>query len=177
MRSVCLILPLLLFFTACAQHANNKKPVATSEAHQGFGLISSMDTSWTAKVNKSDSEWKKLLTPEQYHILREAGTERTYSSKLLDEHGKGVFFCAACNNPLFSSSAKFESGTGWPSFWMPISNNSVYKSTDTSYGMTRDEITCKKCGGHLGHVFEDGPDPTGLRYCMNGAGMTFKKAK
>ncbi|WP_080057439.1 peptide-methionine (R)-S-oxide reductase MsrB [Spirosoma aerolatum] len=127
------------------------------------------------KVVKTDAEWKKILTPDQYAVLREHGTERAGTSPLVEEHRHGVFYCAGCHSPLFSSDTKFESGTGWPSFYAPISKNAVKESVDRSYGMVRTEVTCAVCGGHLGHVFNDGPKPTGLRYCMNGVAMTFEK--
>ncbi len=124
-------------------------------------------------VTHSDDEWRKLLTSEQYNVLREEGTEYPGTSILLNEHRKGVFGCAGCDQDLFSSSTKFESGTGWPSFWAPI-ENAVGTLRDTSLGMVRDAVFCSRCGGHLGHVFDDGPKPTGLRYCMNGIAMKFR---
>ncbi|WP_166359546.1 peptide-methionine (R)-S-oxide reductase MsrB [Pseudomonas akapageensis] len=127
----------------------------------------------TFEVTHSDAEWKALLGPERYEVLRQEGTERPYSSPLNDEHGKGTFVCAGCALALFSSSTKFDSHTGWPSFWQPL-ENAVAVRTDTSFGMTRDEVHCRRCGGHLGHVFDDGPKPTGLRYCMNGLAMKFQ---
>ncbi|MDB5653513.1 MAG: Protein-methionine-S-oxide reductase [Tardiphaga sp.] len=125
------------------------------------------------EVVKTDEEWRKQLTPAQYDILRKEGTERPYSSPLNKEKRKGTFACAGCDNQLFSSETKFESGTGWPSFWQPLPN-AVGEHKDSTFGMVRTEIHCSRCGGHLGHVFNDGPKPTGLRYCMDGFGMTFK---
>ncbi len=127
------------------------------------------------RVIKTNAEWKKILTPDQYAVLREHGTERAGTSPLVDEHSHGVFYCAACHNPLFSSDTKFESGTGWPSFYAPITKTAVRDITDKSYGMVRTEVVCSVCDGHLGHVFEDGPKPTGLRYCMNGVALKFEK--
>jgi peptide-methionine (R)-S-oxide reductase len=127
------------------------------------------------EVTHSDDEWKRLLTPAQYNVLRQAGTERPYSSPLNDEHRRGVFGCAGCALDLFASETKFDSGTGWPSFWKPLDNTVLERSDDT-FGMTRTEVLCRRCGGHLGHVFDDGPQPTGLRYCMNGDAMTFRPA-
>ena len=124
-------------------------------------------------VSHTDAEWQKLLTPEQYDVLRNAGTETPYSSPLNDEHRAGIFDCAGCRLDLFSSTTKFESGTGWPSFWKPV-DDAVIEKTDGSLGMSRTEVRCRQCGGHLGHVFDDGPQPTGLRYCMNGAAMGFR---
>jgi len=125
--------------------------------------------------NLSDDEWKKRLTPEQYNILRKHGTERAGSSALNHEKRKGVFNCAGCDLPLFSSDTKFESGTGWPSFFKPLDNAGETKS-DRSFFMARTEVHCRRCQGHLGHVFDDGPKPTGLRYCMNGLSMKFHAA-
>ena len=127
------------------------------------------------EVMKTDAEWKKQLTPQQYDILRKEGTERPYSSPLNKEKRKGIFACAGCDNQLFSSDTKFESGTGWPSFWQPLPN-AVGERKDSTLGMVRTEIHCRRCGGHLGHVFDDGPKPTGLRYCMDGFAMIFKPA-
>ena len=127
----------------------------------------------TFEVNHTDEEWRQLLTPQQYAVLREAGTERPYSSPLNDEHRAGIFGCAGCALDLFSSTTKFDSGTGWPSFWKAL-DNAVFEQQDNSQGMTRTEVLCRRCGGHLGHVFNDGPQPTGLRYCMNGVAMGFR---
>ena len=124
-------------------------------------------------VTHTDAEWRSLLTPAQYDVLRKAGTEAPYSSPLNDEHRRGVFSCAGCALHLYSLETKFDSGTGWPSFWKAI-DNSVLERPDTSLGMIRTEVLCSRCGGHLGHVFNDGPPPTGLRYCMNGVAMTFQ---
>ena len=124
------------------------------------------------KTEKTDAEWQDGLTPGQYQVLRQHGTEPRGSSALNKEKREGVFRCAGCGEPLFSSDTKYESGTGWPSFFAPV-EDSVETTTDQSYGMTRTEVHCASCGGHLGHVFPDGPQPTGLRYCMNGVAMTF----
>jgi peptide-methionine (R)-S-oxide reductase len=124
------------------------------------------------EVSRSDAEWRKLLTPNQYAVLRQEGTERPYTSPLNDEHREGRFVCAGCALDLFSSKTKFDSKTGWPSFWQPLPN-AVGQKVDSSVGMTRTEVHCRRCGGHLGHVFDDGPKPTGLRYCMNGMAMKF----
>lgn len=127
----------------------------------------------TYPVTHSDAEWRKLLTPEQYSVLREAATEPPFSSPLDAEHRSGIFACAGCALDLYSSRTKFDSGTGWPSFWAPLPH-AIATQDDRSLGMLRTEVHCSRCGGHLGHVFDDGPRPTGLRYCMNGLAMTFK---
>ena len=122
---------------------------------------------------KTDDEWRKTLTPEQFHVLREHGTERAGTSPLNREKREGIFMCGGCGQPLFTSDTKFESGTGWPSFYRPI-EGAIATTTDGSYGMTRVEVHCAQCGGHLGHVFPDGPKPTGERYCMNGVALEFE---
>lgn len=127
------------------------------------------------EVTHTDAEWRKLLTPAQYNVLRQEGTEMPFTSPLLKEHRNGTFACAGCDLPLYSSKTKFESGTGWPSFWAPLPG-AVDESTDRTFGMTRTAISCHRCGGHLGHVFDDGPKPTGLRYCMNGVALKFEPA-
>lgn len=125
------------------------------------------------KIYKTDSQWREELTPEQFYVLREEGTERAFTSPLNDEKRDGTFVCTGCSKPLFKADAKFDSGTGWPSFFAPISEDAVTEHTDRKLFMKRTEVRCADCGGHLGHVFPDGPGPTGLRYCMNGIAMQF----
>jgi peptide-methionine (R)-S-oxide reductase len=147
---------------------------AATNWRSGAG-VTSASAAGKFEVEKTDAEWKRILTPDQYQVLRHEATERPGSSPLLNEHRKGVFDCAGCDLPLFASDTKFESGTGWPSFYQHLPN-AVIETQDTSYFMTRTAVSCHRCGGHLGHVFNDGPKPTGLRYCMNGVALKFKPA-
>ena len=142
----------------------------------GSSLLSpaSRAANMTFAVMHSDQDWRKILTADQFAVLRQAATERPFTSPLLNEHRHGVFSCAGCKQDAFSSTTKFESGTGWPSFWAPISKTAVATLDDKSLGMDRTEVRCSRCGGHLGHVFDDGPKPTGLRYCMNGIALSFR---
>jgi len=128
------------------------------------------------KVNLTNDEWRKILTPEQYRVMREAGTEAAFCNAYWNNHGKGRYHCAACDNLIFDATTKFDSGTGWPSFYQPV-KDSVTTVRDTSFGMTRDEVRCARCDSHLGHVFDDGPPPTGLRYCMNSVSLKFEPEK
>jgi peptide-methionine (R)-S-oxide reductase len=127
------------------------------------------------EITHTEAEWRALLPPARFEVLRHAATERPFSSPLNDEHREGVFRCAGCDLDLFSSATKFDSGTGWPSFWQPL-DDAIGTTTDRSFGMVRTAVHCRRCGGHLGHVFNDGPKPTGLRYCMNGLALTFVAA-
>lgn len=160
-------------------NANRRTALAWLGAGAGATFLAACGSSpaeaKTFKVSYSDAEWKKRLTPAQYNILREEGTEPPFSSPLDKEKRKGTFVCAGCGNALYSSETKFDSKTGWPSFWRPLAG-AVGTSTDFKLGYPRTEVHCADCGGHLGHVFKDGPKPTGLRYCMNGDAMKFRPA-
>jgi peptide-methionine (R)-S-oxide reductase len=127
------------------------------------------------QIEKTDAQWRAELTPDQYRIMREKGTERAFTGAYVDNHDKGIYKCAACHEPLFDSDTKYDSGSGWPSFFKPLDPNAVDTEDDATHGMRRTEVMCQKCGAHLGHVFNDGPRPTGLRYCINSASLDFEK--
>ncbi len=149
--------------------------VTTETAPMSDATPTAAENGGITPVRHTPAEWRKLLTRDQYRILREAGTELAFTGALLRNHEAGIYRCAGCNLELYRSDTKFESGTGWPSFYQPIAANHIHVGADDTHGMSRDEVRCARCEGHLGHVFNDGPEPTGLRYCMNSAALTFEK--
>ncbi len=151
-------------------------PPAAGPAQAPVATTRPKDPPVDSKIERTDEEWKRILTPEQYRVLRKEGTERAFTGKLWDEHRPGRFLCAGCGNPLFAAEHKFDSGTGWPSFWKPIEDGRTATREDRSWFSVRTEVHCDRCGGHLGHVFDDGPKPTGQRYCINSAALAFEPA-
>lgn len=173
--SLVVALVLLMITQGCySQNTSSQKKSAMDNANSKKNPVYSNTD--TTKVVLADSEWKALLDPEVYHVARQKGTERPYTSKYEAFKEAGTYYCAVCGNALFKSDTKFESGCGWPSFYEPISKGSIIYTPDNTYGMSRTEVTCGRCKSHLGHVFDDGPPPTGLRYCINGVVLDFKKA-
>ena len=168
-----MILPLALSLQFCTYSQTNKK-TNMDTTNKNNPVYSNSDSS---KVSLSDDEWRKILPANVYQVAREKGTERPWSSPLENVKDKGTYYCAVCGNALFVSDTKFESGCGWPSFYQPISKSSIIYAPDNAYGMKRTEVMCGRCKSHLGHVFDDGPPPTGLRYCINGVVLDFKKAQ
>jgi peptide-methionine (R)-S-oxide reductase len=164
----------MLAFSVQACSPQNSKKIAMKEPNKNNPVYSNTDTS---QVNLSEDEWKKILPEDVYYIARKKGTERPFTSPFETLKDKGTYYCAACGNALFVSDTKFESGCGWPSFYQPVSKGSIIYAPDDAYGMNRTEVMCGRCKAHLGHVFNDGPPPTGLRYCINGVVLDFKKAK
>lgn len=172
MKHAALLAFAAFLLTSCTY--SQKKPIVMDNKEKALPHYSHTDTS---KVELSDEEWKKLLSPDVYHIARQKGTERPWTSKYEGFKEVGTYYCAACGNGLFQSDTKFESGCGWPSFYQPLSKSSIIYQPDNTHGMSRTEVLCGRCKAHLGHVFDDGPPPTGLRYCINGVILDFKKAK
>jgi peptide-methionine (R)-S-oxide reductase len=173
----CLIggIALSMQFCTYSQSSSNLKPIAMDSTKSGNNPVYSHKDN--SKVNLTDDQWKHILPADVYRVAREKGTERPWTSKYENSKDIGTYYCAACGNPLFKSDTKFESGCGWPSFYEPISKTSVIYEKDNSFGMERTEVMCGRCKSHLGHVFNDGPPPTGLRYCINGVVLDFEKAK
>jgi peptide-methionine (R)-S-oxide reductase len=165
----------LFSFIACNQAQKKAIHAAPKQEEAPSGVLLSLTGDTLQPIVKADAEWRAQLSEMEYYVLRKAGTERAFTGSLLKNKEQGVYVCAGCELPLFSSDTKFDSGTGWPSFWAPIRPEHVLNKEDRSYGMIRVENVCARCGGHLGHVFEDGPKPTGLRYCMNSVSLKFVK--
>ncbi|MEZ4408514.1 MAG: peptide-methionine (R)-S-oxide reductase MsrB [Polyangiales bacterium] len=155
---------------AQSPHANRRAPARSPAVPADGGATPPV----TDRLTLTDAQWRQRMTPEQFHVMREQGTERAFTGAYWNNHERGTYLCSACGNPLFRSEDKFDSGTGWPSYTRPLEDGRVAQSRDDSLGMTRNEVHCARCGGHLGHVFDDGPPPTGLRYCINSVSLAFR---